>query len=32
VLLHLALTLFPDVSDRRKVLWDTPRELLGFAG
>jgi predicted TIM-barrel fold metal-dependent hydrolase len=31
VLLHLALTLFPDVTDRRKLLWDTPRELLGFA-
>ena len=31
VLLQLALTLFPDASDRRKVLWDTPRKLLGFA-
>jgi predicted TIM-barrel fold metal-dependent hydrolase len=31
VLLQLALALFPDASDRRKVLWDTPRELLGFA-
>jgi predicted TIM-barrel fold metal-dependent hydrolase len=31
VLLHLALTLFPDASDRRKLLWDTPRELFGFA-
>jgi predicted TIM-barrel fold metal-dependent hydrolase len=31
VLLHLALTLFPDVTDRRKLLWDTPCELLGFA-
>jgi predicted TIM-barrel fold metal-dependent hydrolase len=30
VLLHLALTLFPDTADRRKLLWDTPRELLGF--
>jgi predicted TIM-barrel fold metal-dependent hydrolase len=30
-LLHLALTLFPDVTDRRKLLWDTPCELLGFA-
>ena len=32
VLLHLVLSLFPDPSDRRKVLWDTPRELFGFAG
>ncbi len=31
VLLQHALTLFPDASDRRKVLWDTPRKLLGFA-
>ena len=31
VLLHLALTHFPDASDRRKVLWDTPRKLFGFA-
>jgi predicted TIM-barrel fold metal-dependent hydrolase len=31
VLLHLVLALFPDASDRRKVLWDTPRELFGFA-
>ena len=31
VLLQLALTLFPDASDRRKLLWDTPRELFGFA-
>ncbi|MDQ2962655.1 MAG: amidohydrolase family protein [Pseudomonadota bacterium] len=31
VLLHLVLTLFPDASDRRKLLWDTPRELFGFA-
>ena len=31
VLLHLALTLFPDASDRRKLLWDTPCKLLGFA-
>jgi predicted TIM-barrel fold metal-dependent hydrolase len=30
VLLHLALTLFPNSADRRKLLWDTPRELLGF--
>ena len=26
-----ALTLFPDASDRRKLLWDTPCKLLGFA-
>ena len=32
VLLRLVLNLFPDPSDRRKVLWDTPRELFGFAG
>jgi predicted TIM-barrel fold metal-dependent hydrolase len=31
VLLHLALTLFPDATDRRTLLWDTPRELFGFA-
>ena len=31
VLLHLALTLFPDASDRRRLLWDTPRGLFGFA-
>lgn len=31
VLLHLALRLFPDTADRRKLLWDTPCELLGFA-
>jgi predicted TIM-barrel fold metal-dependent hydrolase len=31
VLLHIALTLFPDASDRRKLLWDTPRRVLGFA-
>jgi len=30
VLLRLLLTLFPDGSDRRKLLWDTPRALLGF--
>ena len=29
-LLQLARTLFPDASDRRKILWDTPRELFGF--
>jgi predicted TIM-barrel fold metal-dependent hydrolase len=31
VLLHVALRLFPDAYDRRKLLWDTPRELFGFA-
>jgi predicted TIM-barrel fold metal-dependent hydrolase len=31
VLLHLALTLFPDTADRRRLLWDTPNELFGFA-
>jgi predicted TIM-barrel fold metal-dependent hydrolase len=29
--LALALELFPDTSVRRKLLWDTPRELFGFA-
>lgn len=31
VLLHLALTLFPDASDRRRLLLDTPRNVFGFA-
>jgi len=31
VLLNLAQSLFPDASDRRKLFWDTPRELFGFA-
>jgi predicted TIM-barrel fold metal-dependent hydrolase len=31
VLLSLALTLFPAAIDRRKVFWDTPRKLFGFA-
>jgi predicted TIM-barrel fold metal-dependent hydrolase len=31
VLLQLARTLFPDAADRRKLLWETPRELFGFA-
>jgi predicted TIM-barrel fold metal-dependent hydrolase len=31
VLLHLARRLFPDASDRRKLLWETPRSLFGFA-
>ena len=30
VLLQLVRTLFPDLSDRRKLLWDTPRKLFGF--
>jgi len=30
VLLKLALALLPDASDRRKLLWDTPRKLFGF--
>ena len=30
VLLNLVLTLFPDPSDRHKLLWDNPREVLGF--
>ncbi|MEP6998437.1 MAG: amidohydrolase family protein [Betaproteobacteria bacterium] len=30
VLLKLVLTLFPDASDRRKLLWDTPRALFAF--
>jgi len=30
VLLQLALTLFPDASDRRKVMWDVPRRLFEF--
>ena len=25
------LAQFPDASDRRKLLWDTPRKLFGFA-
>jgi predicted TIM-barrel fold metal-dependent hydrolase len=31
VLLNLVLKLFPGASDRRKLLWDTPRQLFGFA-
>jgi predicted TIM-barrel fold metal-dependent hydrolase len=31
VLLQLVGTLFPDVSDQRKFLWETPRKLFGFA-
>jgi predicted TIM-barrel fold metal-dependent hydrolase len=30
VLLKLLLTLFPSATERRKLLWDTPRQLLGF--
>jgi predicted TIM-barrel fold metal-dependent hydrolase len=30
VLLQLALSLFPAPADRRKLMWDTPRELFGF--
>jgi len=30
VLLQTALRLFPGASDRRKLLWDTPREAFGF--
>ena len=32
VLLQITLTLFPGAADRRKLLWDTPRKLFGFAG
>ncbi len=31
VLLALVVTLFPNASERRKILWDTPRKLFGFA-
>jgi predicted TIM-barrel fold metal-dependent hydrolase len=31
VLLQLLSTLFPSAPDRRKLLWDTPRRLFGFA-
>jgi predicted TIM-barrel fold metal-dependent hydrolase len=30
VLLQVVLALFPDAATRRKVLWETPRELFGF--
>ena len=30
VLLRLAQALFPDASDRRKLMWNTPRRLFGF--
>ncbi|HZQ61450.1 MAG TPA: amidohydrolase family protein [Casimicrobiaceae bacterium] len=32
VLLALLLQLFPDPADRRRLLWDTPHRLFGFAG
>ena len=31
VLLQVALALFPDAADRRKLMWETPRHLFGFA-
>jgi predicted TIM-barrel fold metal-dependent hydrolase len=31
VLLAVTLALFPDASDRRKLMWDTPRALFGFS-
>lgn len=31
VLLELALALFPDAAERRKLMWDTPLALFGFA-
>jgi len=31
-LLRFAERLLPGASDRRKVLWDTPRRILGFTG
>ena len=31
VLLEILLAQFPDASDRRKIVWDTPRRLFGFA-
>jgi predicted TIM-barrel fold metal-dependent hydrolase len=30
VVLKVMLQLFPGAPDRRKLLWDTPRELFGF--
>jgi len=30
VLLKLLLSLFPDPAKRRKLVWDTPREVFGF--
>jgi predicted TIM-barrel fold metal-dependent hydrolase len=31
VLLAVTLALFPDAADRRRLMWDTPRALFGFA-
>ena len=31
VLFGIAACVFPDVADRRKLLWETPRRLFGFA-
>jgi predicted TIM-barrel fold metal-dependent hydrolase len=31
VLQKLLLPLFPEAPDRRKLLWDTPRQLFRFA-
>ncbi|AXS41558.1 amidohydrolase family protein [Breoghania sp. L-A4] len=31
-LVRLAETLFPDPADRRKLFWETPRQLFGFGG
>jgi predicted TIM-barrel fold metal-dependent hydrolase len=31
VLLKLLLSLFPEAGERHKLLWDTPRQLFGFA-
>jgi hypothetical protein len=30
VLLELALALFPDASDRRKITWQTPHDLFDW--
>ena len=30
VLLKLALELYPNAADRRKLMWDTPRRVFGF--
>jgi predicted TIM-barrel fold metal-dependent hydrolase len=31
VLLQLVVTMFPNASDRRRLLWETPHALFGFA-
>ncbi|HEY4138820.1 MAG TPA: amidohydrolase family protein, partial [Casimicrobiaceae bacterium] len=31
VLLQLVVSMFPDATDRRRLLWDTPHALFGFA-